>query len=262
MPCCKCCCEKYPGAECCGPEGSKVCCKPPDECCGTGESQVCCPDPQECCVTYAIGQGESEVCCGPTQYCCTPGKGICCEVGDTCCEGNEASVCCTPEQECCNGICCEPGETCCGSEVNPVCCPEGVACVDGVCEECESDEDCPEGECCNQGVCEECECSEDSDCAAGYLCCNGECLPFNGDYAGCVPNNLCSWQVVWPLYPAGTWTWVLENNCSEECDCRDGPNGPLLINEDLSYHESLPGFSDVYSIPGTCTVPFCPDDPP
>lgn len=245
MPCCKCCCEKYPGAECCGPEGSKVCCKPPDECCGTGESQVCCPDPQECCVTYAIGQGESEVCCGPTQYCCTPGKGICCEVGDTCCEGNEASVCCTPEQECCNGICCEPGETCCGSEVNPVCCPEGVACVDGECAvACNNNGDCPEGSCCIDNECIAKECCSQPDCAGvfnseicSFDCVNYECQQFLTDLAYWINTNNQQWEF---------FGWV---------------NGNCAGYEDLARANPPPNppWSYATHVPIGCP---CSDDPP
>lgn len=150
MPCCPCCCAQYDG-ECCGAPGSKICCKDPDVCCGTGESQVCCEHPRECCTIYQAGIGPSESCCTETQYCCNDGEGVCCEVGEICCVGDQSgAVCCASNVVCCAGVCCAEGECC----IDDVCVP---------CE-CEDDGDCPEGQCCNGGVCGECGCGEDEDC--------------------------------------------------------------------------------------------------
>jgi hypothetical protein len=96
MACCQCCCAQYDGV-----------------CCGTGEEKVCCKTPRECCTVYQVGVGESDVCCTETQYCCNDGQGVCCEVGEICCVGEQTgAVCCPSEVVCCAGVCCAEGECC------------------------------------------------------------------------------------------------------------------------------------------------------
>jgi len=143
----------------------------------------------------------AEHCCNAAGYCCQTEccDGVCCDQGETCCNGV-----CWPN-ECCNGVPCQAGETCCGDiECRP---PEGCCnnlpcdgvCCNGVC--CQVGETCCGGECCPTGIVGNASssgprvCCADVCCAEGLICCAGQvcCEPINccDGTTCCSPGQIC-----------------------------------------------------------------------